>query len=70
MSIGIFAALLAIALFFMIRFGLSSFAIAIVALLLGVVIAGSGGPVSQGAHTAVNGIRTSIEALGSLFGGK
>ena len=70
MSLAMMGAIALIVLFAMWRLGLTGFPMIVVAVLLGVIIASTSGPMSSGAHTILGAAQTFLGAVASLFGGK
>jgi hypothetical protein len=70
MSLALFGLILVIILWALARKNSGAAAGALVGLMLGMVLAGSDGPLSSAAKGFVSGARTALDTLGtSLFGG-
>lgn len=69
MSLGVLGAILLVVLVWLCWRDRRGMAISVVAVVLGVIIAGSGGPLSIAAHGLVDGARTGLTSLGQLVSG-
>jgi hypothetical protein len=70
MSLAMLGAIFLIVLIIMWRLGLTGTPMIVVAVLLGVIIASTAGPMSTGAHTVIGAVQTFFGAVASMFGGK